>query len=341
MGKAALQRNWEELIKPTRVEVEASSRSRTYGRFFVEPLERGFGTTLGNSLRRVLLSSLQGAAITEIKFDGILHEFSTLPGVFEDLTDIGLNLKQVRFKILDDTVKKTITLNVSGEREVLAGDFQTDQGLEILNPDLHIANLNPEGKLRAEAVVRGGKGYVPAERLKDSSAPVGTIFLDAIFGPVLKVNYSVTNARVGQITDYDRLVMEIWTNGGIEPEEAIALAAKILKEQLQVFISFEETEERPVEAGLKEPALSASSIQEILERSIEELELSVRATNCLKGANINTIRDLVSRSESEMLKMKNFGRKSLNEVMEILQTWGLSLKPDEGKEAGEETESGE
>jgi DNA-directed RNA polymerase subunit alpha len=336
MGKAALQRNWEELIKPTRVEVEVGSRSRTYGRFFVEPLERGFGTTLGNSLRRVLLSSLQGAAISEVKFDSILHEFTALPGVFEDLTDICLNLKQVRFKILDESVKKTITLNVSGEREVLAGDFQTDQGLEIINPDFHIANLNADGKLRAEAVVRSGKGYIPAERLKDPAAPIGTIFLDAIFTPVLKVNYTVTNARVGQITDYDRLVMEIWTNGGIEPEEAMALAAKILKEQLQVFISFEETEEKPAGSGLKEAALSASSVEEILDRSIEELELSVRATNCLKGANINTIRDLVSRSESEMLKMKNFGRKSLNEVMEILQTWGLSLKPGEGNGVEEE-----
>lgn len=325
MGKAALSRNWEELIKPTRLEVEAGTRLPSYARFFIEPLERGFGTTLGNALRRVLLSSLQGAAITEVRFDGILHEFSAIPGVYEDLTDICLNLKQVRFKILDDATEKTIALQGEGERELVAGDFETDEGIEILNPDLHIASLNAEGKLKVEAIVRTGKGYMPAERLKDSKSPIGSIFLDAIFSPILRVNYTVTNARVGQITDYDRLVMEIWTDRGVEPEDAIAFAAKILKEQLQAFINFEEPEEKPIGVESKE-AVTGASIDELLDRSIDELELSVRATNCLKGANIYTVRDLISKSEAEMLKMKNFGRKSLNEVKEILQAWGLSLK---------------
>jgi len=307
------------------MEVEAATRLPSYGRFFIEPLERGFGTTLGNALRRVLLSSLQGAAITEVRFDGILHEFSTVSGVYEDLTDICLNLKQVRFKILDDSTEKTLSLDVAGERQVFAGDFQTDDGIEILNPDLSIANLNGEGKLKVEAIVRTGKGYMPAERLKDPRAPIGTIFLDAIFSPILRVNYTVTNARVGQITDYDRLIMEIWTDRGVEPEDAIAYAAKILKEQLQAFISFEEPEEKSIGPEAKE-AVAGASIDELLDRSIDELELSVRATNCLKGANIYSVRDLISKSEAEMLKMKNFGRKSLNEVKEILQAWGLSLK---------------
>jgi DNA-directed RNA polymerase subunit alpha len=316
-----MHRNWRELIRPKKLEVDPDDHSRFYGKFVCEPLERGFGVTIGNSLRRVLISSLQGAAIVSIKIEGVLHEFSTIPGVVEDVTDIILNLKEVRCKLRGEE-PRTIKINKSGEGVVTARDILTDLHVEILNPEQHIATLSIDGQFKVEMQVRTGKGYVPSERNKTEDAPVGTIFLDAAFSPIGKVNYVVSNARVGQITDYDKLTLEIWTDGSITPEDAIGVAAKILKEQLSIFINFEEENE---ESGGEEEKPAEEQINANLYKSVEELELSVRSANCLKNAHIRFIWELVQKTESEMLKTKNFGRKSLNEIKAILEEMGLNL----------------
>ncbi len=316
-----MYRNWRELIKPKRLEVDPEGHSRSYGKFICEPLERGFGITLGNALRRVLISSLQGAAIVSVKFDGALHEFSTLPGVVEDVTDIILNLKAVRLKMHGEE-PRTIKLNASKEGVIRARDLICDAQVEILNPDLPIATLSADGRLKAEMMVKMGKGYVSSERNKAENVPAGTIFLDSAFAPIKKVTYVVGTARVGQITDYDKLTLEIWTDGSITPEDSVAIAAKILKEQLNPFINFEEEVEEPERMEVIHPE---EQINQNLYKSVEELELSVRSANCLKNANIRYIWELVQRTEPEMLKTKNFGRKSLNEIKAILEEMGLHL----------------
>jgi|UniRef100_A0A7C5ENP7 DNA-directed RNA polymerase subunit alpha len=315
-----IHKNWTELIKPKRLEVEPESHTETYGKFSCEPLERGFGITLGNALRRVLLSSLRGAAITGVRIQDVYHEFSAIPGVLEDTTEILLNLKQVRLKFLSDGVK-TLYLEAKGEREVKAGDLKTDGTVVILNPEHHIATLSADGHLSMELTAKSGKGYVPAESNKEENQPIGFIPLDASFSPIRKVNYVVTQARVGQRTDYDKLTLEVWTDGSVTPEDAVAYAAKILKEQLTLFINFQEEPEKPEEKVEEPPAI----LNENLYRGVNELELSVRAANCLRNANIRYIGELVQKSEQEMLKTKNFGRKSLNEIKEILAEMGLSL----------------
>ena len=315
-----VQKSWKDLIRPKRLEAEKETLTPFYGKFTAEPLERGFGITVGNSLRRILLSSLQGAAITSVKIDGVLHEFSTIPGVKEDATEILLNLKEVRLKLHTEGAK-TIRIKADGPKEVKAGDIITGEAVEILNPDHHIATLSRDAKLSVEMVIKTGRGYVPAERNKEENQAIGAMAIDSIFSPIKKVNYTVTNARVGQITDYDKLTLEVWTDGSIAPEEAVAHAAKILKEQLAIFITFEEEEEAE---GTKEPE-DNPELNENLFRSVDELELSVRSANCLKHANIKYIGDLVQKTEAEILATKNFGRKSLNEIKEILTDMGLSL----------------
>jgi len=316
-----MYRNWRELIKPKRLEVDPDGHSRFYGKFICEPLERGFAITLGNALRRVLVSSLQGAAIVSVKIDGVLHEFSILPGVVEDVTDIILNLKAVRLKMHGEE-PRTIKLNANKEGVVRAGDLICDHQVEVLNPDLPIATLSADGRLKAEMTAKMGKGYVPSERNKVENAPIGTIFLDSAFSPIKKVTYVVGNARVGQITDYDKLTLEIWTDGSITPEDTVAIAAKILKEQLTPFINFEEEVEEPEQKEVKD---LVEQVNQNLYKSVEELELSVRSANCLKNADIHHIWELVQRTEPEMLKTKNFGRKSLNEIKAILDEMGLHL----------------
>jgi DNA-directed RNA polymerase subunit alpha len=315
-----IHKNWTEIIKPKRLEVDSESHDRFYGKFSCEPLERGFGTTLGNALRRVLLSSLRGSAITAVRIKDVDHEFSAIPGVLEDVTEILLNLKQVRLKLLSDGLKM-LHLEAKGQGEIKAGDIQTDGMVEILNPDHHIASLGADGELEMEMTVKTGKGFVPAEANKEEDQPIGYIPLDASFSPIQKVNYLVTQARVGQRTDYDKLTLEVWTDGSIGPENAIAFAAKILKEHLNMFINFEE---EPL--GLEDKSSEeAPAFNENLYRSVNELELSVRAANCLRNANIRYIGELVQKTEQEMLKTKNFGRKSLNEIKEILMEMGLHL----------------
>lgn len=317
-----IHKSWKGLIRPKRLEVEKETLTPFYGKFIAEPLERGFGITIGNSLRRILLSSLQGAAITSVKIEGVLHEFSTIPGVKEDVTEIILNLKEVRLKLHTEG-PKVIRVKAEGPKELKAGDIITGDAVEILNPDHHLATLSRDAKLSMEMMVKMGRGYVPAERNKDDSQPIGTIPIDAIFSPIKKVNYTVTNARVGQITDYDRLTLEVWTDGSIDPEEAVAQAAKILKDQLSIFITFEEEEEEETSQTEEQP--ETEKFNENLLRSVDELELSVRSANCLKNANIKLIGDLVQKTEAEILATKNFGRKSLNEIKEILASMGLSL----------------
>ncbi len=314
------QKSWKDLIRPKRLEAEKETLTPFYGKFTAEPFERGFGITIGNSLRRILLSSLQGAAITSVKIDGVLHEFSTVPGVKEDATEIILNLKEVRLKLHTEG-SKTIRVKADGPKDLKAGDIITSDAVEILNPDHHIATLTRDAKLSMEMVVKTGRGYVPAERNKEENQPIGTLPIDAIFSPIRKVNYTVTNARVGQITDYDKLTLEVWTDGSLNPEEAMAYAAKILKDQLSIFITFEEEEETE---GAKDQE-ETEGLNENLFRSVDELELSVRSANCLKHANIKLIGDLVQKTEAEILATKNFGRKSLNEIKEILAEMGLSL----------------
>lgn len=315
-----MYKNWRDLIKPKRLQIETDTLTATYGKFYAEPFERGFGTTLGNSLRRVLLSSLQGAAIASVRIKGVLHEFSTIPGVTEDVTDVILNLKGVLLK-LHGTESRNIRIVKKGAGVVTAGDIITDSHVEILNPEHHIATCSKEADLEMDMVVTLGKGYVPADRNRDEKSPVGTIPIDSIFSPIKKVNYTVANARVGQITDYDRLNLEIVTDGSVRPDDAVAYAAKILKEQLQIFINFDEDSEPSEQAGGDD----SRKINENLYRSVDELELSVRSANCLKNADIHLIGDLVQKSEAEMLKTQNFGRKSLNEIKDILAEMGLTL----------------
>ena len=335
-----MQKSWKDLIRPKRLEVEKETLTPTYGKFTAEPFERGFGITIGNSLRRILLSSLQGGAITSLKVDGVLHEFSTIPGTKEDITEIILNLKEVRLKLHTEG-PKTIRVKAEGPKVLKAGDILTGDAVEILNPDHYIATLSRDGKLSMEMVVKMGRGYVPAERNKEEGQPIGTIPMDSIFSPIKKVNYAVTNARVGQITDYDKLILEVWTDGSLNPEEAVAHSAKILKDQLSIFITFEEEEE---EMSYPEDEVEKEAFNENLLRSVDELELSVRSANCLKHANIKLIGDLVQKTEAEILATKNFGRKSLNEIKEILTEMGLSLgmKLDNWppKKSEEEMESG-
>jgi DNA-directed RNA polymerase subunit alpha len=313
-------RNWRDLIRPRGIQIETETLTDFYGRFTCEPLERGYGITLGNSLRRVLLSSLQGAAATAIRVDGALHEFTTIGDVVEDVTDIILNLKEVVFK---SATAKTyqVRIDKEGPGPVYAKDVLVTDGLTVLNPDHLIATLDKKGPLAMELTVNVGRGYVPAEKNKTATMPIGTIPIDALFSPVRKVNYTVTNARVGQVTDYDKLTLEVWTNGAVKPQDAVAYAAKILKEQLTIFINFEETEETSYVSGTTEE----EPLNENLFRSVDELELSVRSANCLQNANITLIGELVQRTEQDMLKTKNFGRKSLKEIKEILANMGLSL----------------
>lgn len=315
-----MYKNWRDLIKPKRLQVDSDTLTDTFGKFVAEPFERGFGTTLGNSLRRVLLSSLQGAAITSVRIKGVLHEFSHVPGVTEDVTDIILNLKGVLLK-LHGQDSRNIRIVKKGAGIVTAGDIITDSHVEILNPDHHVLTCGKDADVEMEMVVASGKGYVPADRNRDEKSPVGTIPIDALFSPVKRVNFTVTNARVGQITDYDKLILEVNSDGSIRPEDAVAYAAKILKEQLQIFINFDEN----LEVGDELEGDESRKINENLYRSVDELELSVRSANCLKNANIHLIGDLVQRSEAEMLKTQNFGRKSLNEIKDILADMGLSL----------------
>lgn len=314
-------KNWRELIKPKRLQVDAETLTATYGKFTAEPFERGFGTTMGNGLRRVLLSSLQGAAITSVRIKGVLHEFSTVPGVTQDVTDIILNLKGVLIK-LHGHETRNIRIVKKGAGVIKAGDFVTDSNVEILNPDHFIASCGKETDLEMDMVVAMGKGYGPAERNRDDKAPVGTIPIDALFSPIKKVNFTVSNARVGQVTDYDKLVLEIYTNASVKPDDALAYAAKILKEQVQLFINFDEA---LVPEATDEVESTKQPINENLYRRVDELELSVRSANCLKNANIRLIGELVQKSEAEMLKTQNFGRKSLNEIKDILSEMGLTL----------------
>jgi DNA-directed RNA polymerase subunit alpha len=315
-----VSRNWRDLIRPKTIHIEQESASDFYGKFTCEPLERGFGITVGNSLRRVLLASLQGAAITAVRMESALHEFTTIPDVVEDVTDIILNLKEVVFKA-ETPRTYTVRLEKEGPGVVVAGDIQLVDGLRILNPNHPVATLDKKGPLTMELTVNVGRGYVPAERNKTPTMPIGTIPIDALFSPIRKVNYTVQNARVGQQTDYDKLILEVWTNGAVKPADAVAFAAKILKEQLSIWINFEEDEETTYSA----PGSDEEPLNENLFRSVDELELSVRSANCLQNANITLIGELVQKSEQDMLKTKNFGRKSLKEIKEILATMGLSL----------------
>ena len=319
MQQEQIAKNWRELIRPRALESDEEA-SGTYWKFSCEPLERGFGVTLGNALRRVLLSSLQGAAITAIRINGVLHEFSTIPGVMEDVSDIILNLKEVRLQMHAEG-PKTLRVQKKGEGVLTAGDLSIeDSSIEVINPDRKIATLSAEADMEMELTIGTGKGYVPAEKNKTEDMPIGTIPIDSIFSPVQKINYTVTPARVGRETDFDRLNLEVWTDGTVSPADAVAFGAKILKEQLSIFINFEE----PVEVSQALPE-EPRPLNANLFKSVDELELSVRSANCLQNANIRYIGELVQRTEAEMLKTKNFGRKSLNEIKEVLASMGLEL----------------
>jgi DNA-directed RNA polymerase subunit alpha len=315
-----MYRHWRDLIKPKEVRIDADSKTETYAKFTCEPLERGYGTTLGNSLRRILLSSLQGAAVTSVQFHGALHEFTTLPDVKEDVTDIILNVKGLLLKLRSHEVEP-VSIDKSGPGTVTGADLKASANVEVLNPEHHIATLSEDGHLRMELSVRTGRGYVPAARNKDPDAPLGVIPVDSLFSPIRKVNYSVTNARVGQQTDYDKLTIEVWTDGSVDPADAVAYSAKILKEQVTIFINFDEGVEPEWEDEIEEE----EEVNPNLLRAVDELDLSVRSANCLQNANIRYIGDLVLKTEAEMLKTKNFGRKSLKEIKELLGEMELSL----------------
>ena len=318
---------------PESIELDESSYTSTYGKFTVQPLERGFGTTIGNAFRRVLLSSLPGAAITMIRIDGVLHEFSTIKGVVEDIAEIILNLKEVRFKLISKRPDKII-INLKGPGEFKAGMIQQNTNdFEVLNPDLHIAELNDEADFRMELRIGRGRGYVPAEENKLPDAPIGTIPIDAIFTPVNKVTYKVENTRVGQKSDYEKLTLEITTDGSITPDDALTYAGKIIKDHIQLFINFDIEPEEEEPATVDEETLR---IRKLLKMPVDELELSVRSHNCLTAANIKTIGDLVRRDESEMLKFRNFGRKSLTELTKILEEKGIYFGMDVDKYLGSE-----
>ncbi|MBI3651016.1 MAG: DNA-directed RNA polymerase subunit alpha [Acidobacteria bacterium] len=307
--------------RPKRLASETETFTHRYGKFFAHPFERGFGTTIGNCLRRALLSSIEGAAITAIKIEGVLHEFSSIPGVVEDATDIILNLKRIPFK-LHGAGPKTLRVERTVSGELLSGEIETDADVEILDPNVHVATISEGGSLSIEMRLKRGRGYISAERNFDEDLAVGYIPIDSVHSPVKKVNYTVESARLGQDTDYDKLTIEVWTNGSVKPDNAVGLAAKLIKDHMQIFINFEE-----------EPELVESESEEVkklpavdnLDRSVDELELSVRSYNCLKNADIRTLRELVQKSEPEMLKTKNFGRKSLNEIKDILHAMGLDF----------------
>jgi DNA-directed RNA polymerase subunit alpha len=307
--------------RPKRLACETETLTNRYGKFYAQPFERGFGTTIGNCLRRALLSSIEGAAITAVKIEGVLHEFSSIPGVVEDATDIILNLKRIPFK-LHGAGPKTLRVERTVPGEMLSGEIETDAEVEILDPNIHIATVSEGGSISIEMRLKRGRGYVSAERNFDEDLAVGYIPIDSVHSPVKKVNYTVESARLGQDTDYDKLTIEVWTNGSVKPDNAVGLASKLIKDHMQIFINFEEEPEL-AEADSEE----ASRIQfnENLDRSVDELELSVRSYNCLKNADIRTIRELVQKSEPDMLRTKNFGRKSLNEIKEILHSMGLHL----------------
>ena len=311
--------------KPKRLVANTDTLTERYGMFTAQPFQRGFGTTIGNSLRRVLLSSIEGAAITAVKISGAEHEFSPIPGVVEDATDIILNLKQIPFKLMGEGTK-TVRLVVDQAGEVLSGQIQTDADVEVLDRTLHVATVSEGGRLEIEMRLKQGRGYVSADKNFDEDLAIGYIPIDSVHSPVRKVNYTVESARLGQMTDYDKLTLEVWSNGAVSPQDAIGFAAKLLKDHMTIFINFEETPE----AAEEQPERSMDRAGDQLNRSVEELELSVRSYNCLKNANIQTIGELVQKTEAEMLRTKNFGRKSLNEIKEILHGMGLSLgmKPD-------------
>jgi DNA-directed RNA polymerase subunit alpha len=312
---------WSDFQKPKKLDYDPETLTPNYGRFVAQPFERGFGTTIGNALRRVLLSSIEGAAITAVRVEGVLHEFSSLQGVVEDMTDVVLNLKQVPFK-LHGSGPKTLYLEKKGPGVVTAADFEQDPDIEILDVNAHIATLSKEGSLKLEARLKKGRGYVVADRNADTDLPLGYIPVDSIHSPVRRVNYHVEGARVGQMTDYDKLILEVWTNGAVSPQEGISLAAELLADHLRIFSAFETRIEEREEAAAPEvdPRMA-----EMLAKPIEELDLSVRSANCLKNANIRTLGDLVQRTEREMLSTKNFGRKSLDEIKDVLQSLGLSF----------------
>ncbi|MFN8589606.1 MAG: DNA-directed RNA polymerase subunit alpha [Candidatus Eisenbacteria bacterium] len=314
---------WKNLQMPKPLISDAGNND-SYGKFVLEPLERGFGSTLGNALRRVLLSSLQGAAITAVRIDGVLHEFSTLPGVIEDVTEIVLNLKQVRLKLHGDGPKKGI-FEMRGKGEVRAGDLIVDSEVQVLNPDLHVAALNRDGDLRMEVEINGGRGYISADQHSQTDRPIGVIPIDSLFSPVTKVNYTVEATRLGQRIDYDKLTIEVWTDGSIKPADAVAMAAKILKDHFAMLVNFDEEPEQEDEAPVDEEKVK---LRKILDKSVDELELSVRSSNCLRAAEIKTIADLVQKGEAEMLKFRNFGRKSLKEIQDILGDMGLHFGMD-------------
>ncbi|MGM0403484.1 MAG: DNA-directed RNA polymerase subunit alpha [Thermodesulfobacteriota bacterium] len=331
--------NWREIIVPGKVQID--SQTATYGKFVWEPLERGFGITIGNSLRRIILSSLYGVAITSVKINDVMHEYSTVDGVLEDVSEIILNLKKVRLK-MDDAEPKTVEIRTKGEGNVTAASIVSPDGrVDVLNPDLHIATITADVELVMTMTVAAGKGYNLSEANKDPEAPIGTLAIDSVFSPIQKVSYLVGNARVGQKTDYDKLTMEVWTDGSVKPENAVAYAAKILKEQMNAFINFDEDEE-PIPHEPDEDE-SKQKFNENLYLDVDELELSVRSANCLRNADIHKIYQLVQRTEAEMLKTKNFGRKSLNEIKELLSEMGLSLgmklegfvPPEEDQEQGD------
>lgn len=312
---------WSDFQKPKKLEYDPETLTPNYGRFVAQPFERGFGTTIGNALRRVLLSSIEGAAITAVRVEGVLHEFSSLTGVVEDMTDVVLNLKQIPFKIHGEG-PKTLYLEKKGPGVVTAADFEPDSDIEVLDPTAHIATLSKEGSLKLEARLKRGRGYVVADRNADTDLPLGYIPIDSIHSPVRRVNYHVEGARVGQMTDYDKLVLEVWTNGAVTPQEAIGLAADLLADHLRIFSAFETKGEQVEEQA---PPEVDPRLAELLSKPIEELDLSVRSANCLKNANIRTLGDLVQRTEREMLSTKNFGRKSLDEIKDVLASLGLSF----------------
>jgi DNA-directed RNA polymerase subunit alpha len=325
---------WSDFQKPKKLDYDPETLTPNYGRFVAQPFERGFGTTIGNALRRVLLSSVEGASITAVRVEGVLHEFSSLQGVVEDMTDVVLNLKQIPFK-LHGSGPKTLYLEKNGPGVVTAADFEQDPDIEILDPTTHVATLSKEGSLKLEARLKRGRGYVVADRNADSDLPLGYIPVDSIHSPVRRVNYHVEGARVGQMTDYDKLILEVWTNGAVAPQEAISLASELLGDHLRIFSAFETRVEEREEAQVPEvdPRLA-----EMLGKPIEELDLSVRSANCLKNANIRTLGDLVQRTEREMLSTKNFGRKSLDEIKDVLASLGLSFgmtRISAGARAGE------
>lgn len=322
---------WTGLKRPRKVEFNEAEVTDTYGKYVVEPFEQGFGITVGNALRRVLLSSIEGSAITSVKIDGVLHEYSTIPNVVEDTTEILMNLKDLIIRLESDR-PKTISLEVEGEGEVTGRDIIADPDVKIINLDRKIATLAEDGRLKMEMEVRRGRGYVPVERLRDEEQPIGTIPLDAIFTPVRKVKYTVEDTRVGQRTDYDKLTVEIWTDGSVTPNEALSSAAEILREMFSIFIDFETAPEIETEVVDEE----RERLVELLSRGVDELELSVRAVNCLESAEISTIGDLVSKTDQEMLKYRNFGRKSLNEIKEVLAKMGLNLGTDVARLTGKD-----